>query len=430
MANDPYPFTPDFEVAIINRVVASPVLLSRLLSFVRPERFNNPNVALLMEEAVDFFKQYERPPTPVDLLQAIRFRIESGKVAGSALPECAGVLDEGLDLPPAEIQFVIDKIALSERKRALAGALDDSWKLYRDGQYDEIVETFERANRIGITELTMGSHYLDTLDGRTEFRKSGKTPPRWGTGIPDLDDVIAGGLAKGELGCILGAPKFGKSSFLDFVAVHCMTQGGTVVFISLEMSEDAILDRVDAAISGIQLAHLSKKADDVRARVSEWMAKTGGSLVVKQFTPMVTSSRTISAYLQQLRVEKSIVPTMLVVDYGDLMTANSQQYDKRYEELGAVYTELRALAVEYQVPVWTASQANREALTQKTVTAYNIAESFKKVMISDVIIAICRTEEEKVNKQLRFYVSQCRYATDGVEVGPFSTAFEIGRIVG
>lgn len=199
--------------------------------------------------------------------------------------------------------------------------------------------------------------------------------------------------------------------------------------ISLEMGERALADRDDAAISGVPIRALAREAAEVQTKVAGWFRRSGGRIFSKYMPPRETTCREIRAYLQHLRATRSAVPTVLCVDYGDLLGSSSSEFEKRHEELGMVYTELRALGGHLGIPVWTASQAKREALTQKVIGPEQVGESFKKVAICDVLLAICRTEEERAASLLRLYVAACRFAADGGILGPFSTAFDTGRFV-
>lgn len=426
MSAQPYQFTAEFEKAAALRLLVDPVLLSRVANLIKPERFESEEVKLLVDATLSFFKQFGQGPTPVELLQRLKAQVNAGKLRDDVLASCATVLEEASDMPPILSESVLDMIAASERKYAVWGALDEGLRIYKTGNYEEIAGLLNKAVQIGKTNLIPGASLAGTLAERTEMRKSGKSVLRWGTGIDDLDDVIMGGLAAGELGCVLGAPKHGKSQFLGQIAYHVMKHGGTVIYFTLELSEAFLLDRLDACISGTALGQLAAKADAVQIAVDDFVATSGGCIIVKQFPPGETTVGTLEAYMRQERQERSTEPTMVIADYGDLLGAENAR-DGRFQELGLVYTQLRALAVNWKIPVWTASQAKREALEKKTVTMADIGESFKKVAISDVVVAICGTEQERSDGIVRVNVAACRYASSSVTVGPYQNAFAYGR---
>lgn len=432
-ARERYPLTSDTQVAIVRQILADPILLPRLAPHIQSSKFGDEPARLLVEAALGYYKEYDEVPTLTTVLQEIRRSVDAGQVPLDKVAECAEYLDAAADLPPIATAYAANLILHEERAAAMYGALDHGWQNYKQ-RTSEAFEAIERdvikANQItSLAELSVGTDLAKDLAARTQLRREGRVVPRWGTGIVDLDDALAGGLAAGELGCILAGPKTGKSTALDQISIYLAGLGGTVAYVTLEMGEAQISDRHDAAISMTPINSLQAQHQLVDKRVGDWFTKSGGSILVKYMPPRETTSRELRAWLQWLRATKGIRPTVLIVDYGDLLGAASSDYEKRHEELGIVYTELRSVAHDFKVPCWTASQVNREGLEKKVITVANVAESFKKVAICDVLVAICRTEDERVSRQLRLFIAACRFATDGAILGPYSSGFDVGRLV-
>jgi replicative DNA helicase len=423
---NPYPWVAEFELAVLRQLIADPVLLPRVAAHLKPERFRTVEAQVIVERMVLFHDKHGKAPTRIVVLQMIREQVEAGKIKFDMLTGCALLLEAGEEQIPADSDYVRGAILGEARKQAVWDALDAGLKDYKTGEFERIAEQLQTAAQIGKVDASPGIDLVTSLEERTQERREGKTPPRWGTGIGDLDDVIRGGLAAGEVGVILAPPKYGKSLFLGQVAITSMALGGTVTYYTLEMSEREVADRMDAAIARVPMRLLSEKADYVQTTVSDWLAERRAALVIKQFPSYDTTVRDIDAHLQQGRAERSIVPSVVIVDSGDLCTA-SRARDSMYEDLGAVYSELKGLASRWSVPLWTASWAKRDAVAKKIVTMADVADSFRKVAIADVGIAICATEEERQDGLARLYVAFCRYATSGVIVGPFKTAFAEGR---
>lgn len=428
---DKYGFVPEVQRDMVRQILSDPAMLPKVALNLNPERFQDERARLILRAALDYFKTYQRIPTVTPVLQGIRSLVEAGGLAADKLAECADYIDAAQDAKPGDSKFLMDLVFREEQASAMYTALDRGLIQYRQKTpeaYQAIEREISLANLIGKVDSSPGIAMSKTLDLRTADRLSGNVPKRYGTGIQDLNDALSGGLAAGELGCILGAAKGGKSTALGHIAVSLAQEGGTVVYITLEMGEQPIVDRQDAAISRTPIALLTKQATQVHNLVDGWFKEKKGEIIVKYMLPRITTCREIRGYLQQLRL-KDIIPTVLVVDYGDLLGAVSSSYEKRHEELGVVYTELRALLGDYGIPGWTGSQANKEALSQQVVTAANVAESYKKVGICDVLIALCRTDEEKEANMVRMFIAACRYATDGVLLGPYRSGFNMGRLV-
>lgn len=428
--NEHYPFESETQAALIRQLVADPVFLPRISAHFKPSKLSDPEASVLASEILGYFKTYDKVPTLTEIYQGLRLRIESGKFTKDEFIKAQEYYEESHSRPAIDTKYAQDLIFKEERASAMWTALDKSLERYKartTEAFDQIVQNVTAANQIGRADVSLGSDYFQGLEARTRARREGIVIPRFGTGIIPLDELLSGGLAAGELGCFLAPAKGGKSLSLSHVALHIANQGGTALYLTHEMSESQIIDRLDAAISRVEINSLSRHHEKVHKRTKAFFDKTGGGIIVKYMSPG-SSCRDIKTYLQNLRSERGISPTCLIVDYADKLVS-SGRHEKRYEEMGMVYQELRSLAVDFNIPCWTASQTNREGLDQKIITADKIAASWAKVAEVDVLVAVCRTEEERLARQLRLYIAACRYATDGVEVGPFQSDFECGLLV-
>lgn len=423
-----YPFEDDFQHAAVRQLFADPLLFQRLAPFLEGACMGTPSLVLLVNAATRLFKKHHQPPTSIVVLQDIRTQVTAGKVTQEALNSAAQALELGDELPRADTVFVQEAFLGEARKRAMWTAVDYAVQHLPRGDFEAIRDAIDKASRIGTVDVAMGTDFSGDLEARTADRRANRQPPRLGTGIVDLDDMIRGGLAIGELGCVLGAPKMGKSQMLGQIAKHAMECGGVAVYYSLEMSERDLLDRVDASIGDVLIDDLPKHADYVGQKVESFL-QAGGSLVVKQLPSYSTTAKDIEQHLQMLRAERGLEPTVVIVDSGDLMQPSRQGFDSKYEALGGVYSELRGLAVLYRTRMWTASWANRESLSKSVITMADIADSFKKVAISDVGVAICGTEEERQSGLVRLNVGWCRYAQSGAVVGPWRNGFAYGQFI-
>jgi archaellum biogenesis ATPase FlaH len=387
-----------------------------------------PELQLIVESAVALYKRHNKPPTSIVVLQDIRARVNSGKVTNDQLIGASQAFEYAEEIPRADGLFVQEAFLGEARKVAMWNAMNESLAILPRGDYEAIRAKIDKAASIGLVDISMGADYLGDLETRTEARRLNKRPPRLGTGISDLDDMIRGGLAAGELGTILGAPKFGKSQLLGHIAKYTMECGGTVVYYSLEMSESDLIDRIDASIADVLIDELNKRADFVNSKVMDFVNTMGGCLVIKQFPSYSTTAKDIDEHLQMLRAERGLEPTVVIVDSGDLMQSLGS-FDNKYGALGGVYSELRGLAVKYRTRFWTASWAKRDSLSKEVVSMADIADSFMKAAISDVGIAICGTEEERQNGLVRLNVGWCRYAQSGAVVGPYHNGFAYGQFI-
>lgn len=432
MKKAPYAFTQDFVKALFRGIISDAQLSTRVCKYLDPNRFEEPTHKLLAELLVNYQKKFRQLPTEVVVGQLLEAKIHSGGITREDAEAVRGVLLASSKLVhKVEADFIRDQVIAEERRSAVWAALDSSLKRYvtAGGDYMPILEDIQRAVHLGLeSKAVPGEDYLQTLSKRLQQRLSGFRVKRYATGIGPLDPLIDGGLAAGELGCVLGGPKMGKSQFLGAVSLQAMLEGLTVHYYSMEMSVDAVMERMDAAIARTPIVDLVRQAKHVNSQVYEF-AGTGGELWARYFSPSITTVEELEEDLKEQTGIRGTKPDLVVVDYGDLLTSSRKGgADKRHEELGAVYTDLRKMAQDWALPVWTASQTRREALEKSVPTIADVGESLKKVQIADLIVALCGTEEERQNKIVRIYVAACRYFTGGTITGPMKTAFDQGRM--
>lgn len=413
-------------------MLADPTVLPRLEPYLRPEGIDDEAARDVVTGCLSYFKIAKSAPTPAGSLQEVRELVKSGKMKEARLSAAEAVIFEARNAPEVASTYLIERLLGEERKRAIWQAMERSLKLYQGGKHDDIEQEISRASLIGKIDAQPGIDYGSTLRQRTEARLKHKAPPRWGTGIADLDDLIDGGLSKDNpLGIVLGGPKFGKSLFLDHVALHHMVRGGFAFFASMEMGTGEVVTRHDAAISRIPMKEVHQRAEEVEDKVNLFLDRVSGGMHLRKFPGgMVTSCSHVDSYLQQLRIEQGIKPSVIILDYLDEMCANDRSmYDRRHEELAAITGEARALGEKHGCVVWSASQIKAEALEKKTPSIADIAGAFAKAAIADLIVAICRTPEERVEGRVRFFVAASRFSADGVITGSLPSAYEMGLIV-
>jgi replicative DNA helicase len=187
-----------------------------------------------------------------------------------------------------------------------------------------------------------------------------------------------------------------------------MKRGTNVVHYSLELNEAYVGLRYDSAFTGIANQNLKYHKDEVKDKIEE----IKGELVVKYFPTKTASVHTLGAHLQKLKTLGKKFD-MVVVDYGDILRDTGNAREVRHA-LGNIYEDLRGLAGEFEVPIWTASQANRSALDEEVIEATKVAESYQKVMTADFVVSLSRKVEDKIANTGRFHVIKNRFGPDGL----------------
>lgn len=224
------------------------------------------------------------------------------------------------------------------------------------------------------------------------------------TGLPHLDQCLGGGLRPGELGILLAGPKGFKSGTLVNFAKGANARGigKRVDYFSLELSEELQILRYCFCVSGLGrndlIADPAKfiRIMDKRKRL---LMDNRGEFRVKFMPPYACTPNTLRAYLDK-QVESGRKLGVVCVDYLDLMGADSKS-DKDYLDAVQICTDLRQIAIDYKVPVWTAARATREAVGKKRINMSMMSKAFERIAIADYVLALCHTEEEKIANRMR-----------------------------
>ena len=286
------------------------------------------------------------------------------------------------------------------KKQKLKEAIGKSIKLLSKNStsFDEIRVLINEALRLG-ADNNFGYDYIKDFEER--FLIKSRNPVSTGWSMID-------GIAGGELGVCVAPTGAGKSMVLVHLGAAALKQGKTVVHYTLELRDTVVARRYDSCITGFELNSLIRKKSEVLEAVKD----IEGKLIVKEYPTKSASTNTFKNHLKRLQLQ-GIEPDMIIVDYGDLVRPTQMRKEKRIE-LECIYEELRAMAQEFDCPVWTASQTNRSGLNAEVITMESISEAFNKCFVSDFIFTLSRTIEDKNTNSGRMFVAKNRNGPDGL----------------
>jgi replicative DNA helicase len=241
------------------------------------------------------------------------------------------------------------------------------------------------------------------------------------TGWDAIDVLTGGGLAAGELGVIAAPSGIGKSWALATIGANAAKAGKRIAHYTLELNENYVGLRYDTIFTGIEPGSITSHPDKVR----EMVDSVSGDIVIKYYPARSVTVHTIQAHVENLITNK-LKPDIILIDYADLMRSIDRA-DARYQELGAIYEELRGMAGELGVPIWTASQTQRSSIQDDVIQADKISESYNKIMTADLVISLSRKLEDKANHTGRAHIIKNRFGSDGITLPVFMNT-SIGKI--
>jgi hypothetical protein len=282
----------------------------------------------------------------------------------------------------------------------------------------QIMPIIHDANLVGEDILNLGTNFKDDLANRArryitpaEGLYEASIIP---TGLAHLDFSMDGGLSRGELAVVLAPPKRGKTTTLINLGFGCMSSvmGLNVVHYTCEMVDDKVSKRYDDRVAGDAVSY---KKSDPEKYVGTLQRRIGrlikGGLFVKGYPTRTATPGMIRNHLYLL-VSEGFIPDLVIVDYADIMKPERRLGEMRHEQAG-IYEDLRQIAGEFNVAVWTASQAPRGTLDKPVLDLGDFAEAFEKAAIVDAAIAFCQTADEKLEGKCRLALMGLRSAEDG-----------------
>jgi len=194
----------------------------------------------------------------------------------------------------------------------------------------------------------------------------------------DQSSVLDGGLAHGELGVVMAPTGGGKSFMLVNFGYGALAAGKNVVHYTFELSETHVGNRYDSRITSIPTKELRSRMSEAEGQLANF---NGGQLFIKEYPPKVATINTIKFHMGRL-LSNGFTPDLIIIDYGDLMKSR-RGYDQKRFELESIFEDLRALSMEMKLPIWTATQSNRDGFNDDVITIDKVGEAINKAMVVD-----------------------------------------------
>ena len=386
-----------FRIKLIAALFRDKLFLQQIIDILDSNYFDSESNIVILDIIKEYFYEFKSTPT----LEAMKIKIVEmdNDLLKKSIAE--NIKAAFANLEAEDLDFVKQKALEFCKNQEIKKAILESVELLNNGQYDEIKAKVDNAMKAGV-EKDMGHEYAEHIDER--YLDSVRNTVT--TGWDAIDDIADGGLGKGELGVMVAPAGIGKSWALVNVGAAAVRSGLTVIHYTLELNAAYVGLRYDSVFTGIQAQELKYSIDDVKKKV----ATLKGDLVVKYYPTKSATVNTIAAHIQRCTALGK-KPDLVIVDYADLLRGHGKEVRL---ELGNIYEDLRGLAGECEIPIWTASQANRSALEDDIIGAEKIAESYSKIMTADFVLSLSRKIEDKLANTGRWHVIKNRFGPDGI----------------
>jgi len=387
----------NFQVKLLSNLFKDKPFLQQITDILDADFFESEANKWIATSVSEYFGEYKTSPT-LDVMKVKIDAIDNDVLKASVIDTLKEVVR---NFDADDMQFVKDETLKFCKNQTLKSAIVDSVELLQRGDYDAIKFRIDEAMKSG-TDRDIGHEYNIHIDDR--FAET--TRKTTSTGWEAIDQLLDGGLGPGELGVFVAPAGIGKSWGLVNAAANAVKAGKNVIHYTLELNGAYVGLRFDSVFTGIAAQNLKFYQEDIKAKVDELT----GDLVIKYFPTKTATVNTLKAHLERCTMLGK-KPDLVIVDYADLLRGNGKEIR---HELGNIYEDLRGMAGEYEVPIWTASQANRSALDDDVIGAEKIAESYSKIMTADFVLSLSRKIEDKIAGTGRFHVIKNRFGPDGI----------------
>ena len=382
------------ENTVLRNFILDAEYTRKVLPFVRPEYFDNLHERTIFEECAKFIVNYNNPAT-VEILQ---IECEKRKdINDETYKEICQWLDN-IDDSPTDDQWLIDTTEKWCKDRAIYLALVESIGI-ADGNdkkkgIDAIPSILQDALAVSF-DHHVGHDYIEDAEERFAFYH--QTEERIAFDLEFFNKITKGGLVNKSLNIALAGTGVGKSLFMCHMASACLLQGKNVLYITMEMAEEKIAERIDANLLNVpiqQLKDLPKMMFDTK--VSKLAEKTQGALIIKEYPTASAHSGHFRSLLNELQLKKSFRPDIIFIDYLNICASSRYRAGSNvnsYTTIKSIAEELRGLACEANVPIVSATQTTRSGYGSSDVELTDTSESFGLPATADLMFALISTDE-------------------------------------
>ena len=398
------------EQTILSHLIYNESYARKTLPFLKDEYFHNLADKTVYRLIDDYVKQYNSTPTKEVLMIELNNRDGLNE---NTFKESKRLIED-LQVDNTEIKWLLDSTEKFCQEKAIYNAIMASIKIIDDKSGSTSTGAIPTllSDALGVSfDVSIGHDYFANADDRYAFYH--RTEEHIPFDLDYFNKITKGGLVRKTLNVALAGTGVGKSLFMCHCASHNLTQGKNVLYITMEMSEEKIAERIDANLLNVtvdELTTLPKDAYDKKInRVKE---KTVGKLIVKEYPTASAGSANFRHLINELRIKRNFIPDIVYIDYLNICSSSRIRAGSNvnsYTYVKAIAEELRGLAVEFNVPVVSATQTTRSGYGNSDVELTDTSESFGLPATADLMFALISTEQMEDLNQIMVKQLKNRY---------------------
>ena len=401
----------NIEQTILRNLLTDEKYMRKVLPFIKPDYFQGVYRSLF-KEAGKYVAKYNKLPTTetliIELQEVSSWGDEQYQMAMDIVPQLFNgeVIDQ---------DWLLDATEKWCQDRALYNAVMESISII-DGKHESLTKNALPdilSKALGVSfDKNVGHDYIENVEERYEFYHTEEDR------IPfDLDlfnQITKGGVPRKTLNICLAGTGVGKSLYMCHVAAAALAEGKNVLYITMEMAEERIAERIDANLLNVPIDQLENLSKDIfTTKVNNLATKTNGKLIIKEYPTGSAHTGHFRALLNELKLKKEFTPDVIFIDYLNICASSRMKgmggAINSYNYIKAIAEELRGLAVEFDVPLFSATQTTRSGYSNSDVGLEDTSESFGLPATADLMFALISTEELEQSGQLMVKQLKNRY---------------------
>lgn len=396
------------QLTVLKNLIHDEDYVRRVLPFLQSQYFEGPakTVFNLINGHID---KYNTRPTK----ESLRVDLQNlDKIESDVIEVLAEVVKKG---EPQDGKWLYDSTEKWCQDRALYFAIMESIQIIdgksKDTTANAIPDILKNALSVSF-DPNIGHDYIDNFQDRYDFYH--RVEERIPFGLEFFDKITKGGLPRKTLNIALAGTGVGKSLFMCSFGANVLTQGKNVLYITMEMSEERIAERIDANLMNLPIDQLESLPRDLfETKISKIAQKTQGKLIVKEYPTGSAHTGHFRALLNDLRLKKNFKPDIIFIDYLNICASSRMKglggSVNTYSYVKAIAEEIRGLAVEFDVPIVSATQTTRSGYSNTDVGLEDTSESFGLPATADLMFALISTEDLEKLGQLMVKQLKNRY---------------------
>ena len=398
------------EQTILKNLIQNEEFTRKTLPYIKSEFFQERDEEFLFKQIRDYFLKYSTSPTPEALIIDID---EKDDVDQQLLSDTVVLIQEiKQDHSETPDEWLTDSTEKWCKDRAVYNGVMNSIAIIQDkeGHTGEIPDILREALSVSF-DSNIGHDFIEDWDKRFEFmhREEERVP----FDLELMNKITKGGLPNKTLNICMAGTGVGKSLFMCHMASSALLQGKNVLYITMEMAEEKIAERIDANLLDIGLNELGDLPKMMyEKKITRVREKTKGKLIIKEYPTATAHSGHIRHLLQELDLKRDFKPEMIFIDYLNICSSfriRPGSNVNTYSYIKSIAEELRGLAVEFNVPIMSATQTNRTGFVSTDVGLEDTSESFGLPATADFMFALISTEDMQELDQVMVKQLKNRY---------------------